>query len=574
MKPEPEHEGILDGEDRARHVRLQKGVGEVELEPRAKRRAVLAGASLLGLVLLTYVVPGAQRFAPWLPGDGYIPFWNVIGRELLGQGKEQEGEQAEVARLEQLAQQALSADQSAAEGSPPERAGDPAPAAVGALGTAAPVFPEFEVPAEDLPEVAVAIEGLNLLEHYYGQLTLTELGVRGAITRASHWGDSVLGGDGLTSAIRRKLQRRFGDAGHGFHALGRYNLSYVHQGVRFNDKGGWRSCEIIFKCEADGRYGYAGVSSRSSGGGTSRWKTAKSGFGSKVSRFEFWYAKEPQGGRFQLKVDGKVVRVVDTRAESPQDAILSVSVPDGEHEFEVRAIGGGAARGYGVVLERDQPGVTWDELSLIGSFTQRLDYQEPEHLAWQIQQRDVDLMVFIFGGNDVQRETMDLVHTMEPYEQEYARVIRKFRAGRPSASCLIMSLMDHGERVGQYGVRSRRIVPKLVASQQKVALAEGCAFFNTFEAMGGKDSIGRWYNARPQLAGADFAHPTVLGQELLATLLYRSLMKGYAEYRARQVGKPLPALSPAAPRAEQVVLSSDAPSGSAPRGAEQRDAGR
>jgi lysophospholipase L1-like esterase len=184
--------------------------------------------------------------------------------------------------------------------------------------------------------------------------------------------------------------------------------------------------------------------------------------------------------------------------------------------------------------------VVWDELSLIGAFTQRLDYQDVEHLAWQLQRRKVDLMVFMLGGNDVQRETMDLVRTMEPYEQEYTRVIRKFRQGRPEASCLIMSLQDHGERVGRYGVRSRRIVPKLVESQRKVALAEGCAFFDTFQAMGGKDSIGRWYHARPQLAGADFAHPTVLGQELLATLLYKALMRGYSDFRQSHEGKPLP----------------------------------
>ena len=262
--------------------------------------------------------------------------------------------------------------------------------------------------------------------------------------------------------MRQRIQGRFGDSGHGFHALSRYGIGYSHRGVRFQDRGGWRSCEIIFKCRPDERYGYAGVASGSSSGGASTWQTVKEGPGQSVSRFELWYAKAPDGGRFQVKIDGGVASVIETRAPLPSDAVEVFNVDDGPHTFEVRAIGGGASRGYGVVLERDVPGVVWDELSLIGSFTQRLDYQDPAHLGWQLRRRDIDLMVFTFGGNDVQREYDDLKQDMTPYEAEYSRVIQKFKAGRPEASCLIMSLIDHGTRVNDT-VRTRPIVPRLVA---------------------------------------------------------------------------------------------------------------
>ncbi|HVZ35228.1 MAG TPA: GDSL-type esterase/lipase family protein, partial [Polyangiaceae bacterium] len=364
----------------------------------------------------------------------------------------------------------------------------------------------------------------------------------GAITRAGQWGDSVLGGDGLTAALRQRLQARFGDAGHGFHDLSRYSIGYSHHGVRFEDRGGWRTCEIIFKCRPDGHYGYGGVSSVGPAGAESSWQTAKRGPGDRVSRFELWYAKAPDGARFQVRIDGGAAKIIDTRARRLEDAVAVFSVPDGPHSFEVRSTGDGLARGYGVVLERDQPGVVWDELSLIGSFTQRLDYQNRAHLAWQLRRRNLSLMVFIFGGNDVQRESEDLRTQMQPYENEYNRVIAKFRAGRPEASCLVMSLIDHGQRVDNE-VRTRPIVPRLVSSQRKVAEAQGCAFFDTFHAMGGMDSIGRWYQARPPLAAPDFSHPSAKGQAVIATLVYRALMKRYAEYRERMTGAPLPALS-------------------------------
>jgi lysophospholipase L1-like esterase len=260
-----------------------------------------------------------------------------------------------------------------------------------------------------------------------------------------------------------------------------------------------------------------------------------------VSRFELWYSKAPDGGRFQVKIDGGAPRVIDTRAQAPADAVEVFKVPDGPHSFEVRAAGNGVARGYGVVLERDVPGVVWDELSLIGSFTQRLDYQDAEHLARQLRRRNIDLMVFMFGGNDVQREYDDLKTTMRPYENEYTRVIRKFRSGRPNASCMVMSLIDHGARI-ENTVRTRPIVPRLLAAQRRVAEANGCAFFDTYRAMGGENSIARWFQARPQLAAPDFSHPTAAGQGVIATLLYRALMKRYAEYRASKTGQPLPKL--------------------------------
>jgi lysophospholipase L1-like esterase len=195
-----------------------------------------------------------------------------------------------------------------------------------------------------------------------------------------------------------------------------------------------------------------------------------------------------------------------------------------------------------VVLERDVPGVVWDSLALIGSFTQRLDYQDPEHIQNQIAHRDLDLLVFTLGGNDVQREKMDLYRTMQPYEDEYRRVIAKFRAGKPEAACLVTSVTDHGERVGAHGIRSRRIVPKLVEAQREVAKEQGCAFFDLFTAMGGEGSIERWYRSKPPLAGGDLGHPTSEGHEVLAALLYQALMHGYAEYRERMAGEPLPEL--------------------------------
>ena len=426
----------------------------------------------------------------------------------------------------------------------PARVARPAPDAGRIAEPQVPRFPAFVEQPGDLAPIPLPIENADRLGYFFAKLTRTELGLPGAITRASQWGDSVIGGDGLTEAIRRKLQERFGDAGHGFHIMGKYNRWYHHRGVRYEEKRDWDTCLIIFKCQpADMRYGYGGVVSTSRGKGLSRFQTMPKdpppGIGDKVSRFQLWYQKRPDGGRFEIRVDGQVAQVVDTRAPEVDDDIESIAVDDGEHAFEVAALGAGVARAYGVVLERDGPGVVWDELSLIGSFTQRLDYQDAEHLAGQVRRRDVDLMVFMFGGNDLSREKGDLARNTDPYEREYARVIRKFRAGKPDASCLIMSLTDHAIKTNG-AIVSRHIVARLAEAQRRVAEREGCAFYDTFAAMGGPGTIERWRKASPPLASPDLRHPTVAGQRHIAHELYRALMHAYATYRKRVEGTPLP----------------------------------
>ena len=40
--------------------------------------------------------------------------------------------------------------------------------------------------------------------------------------------------------------------------------------------------------------------------------------------------------------------------------------------------------------------------------------------------------------------------------------------------------------------------------------------------MGGEGSMAKWVDARPQLAGYDYTHPTPLGAEAIATLLFHA----------------------------------------------------
>ena len=498
---------------------------------RALQRVLGVAAGLAVAIGATYAVPALSPLRPWVRGSDYVPFWNIIGREWLGQGKALEAEARELSEL----QRQIQAPMASAVASLP-RASVPLPPE--------PVFPAY-TPEAKLSRPEYGIEPPEALDYYFRKLSLADLGVAGAIARTGHWGSSVLGMDGITSGIRDRLQTRFGDAGHGFHLMDRYNPSYQQQGIAFQPGGGWDRCLVVWNCrKKDRRYGYGGLTVDSAGGAAASWSTPKRGFGQTVSLFELWYARQERGGKFEITVDRKERISVDSQGPHLDDAWHTLRIPPGPHSFTVRAAGGGNVRAYGVVLENDGPGVVWDGMALIGGSSRGLRTQDPEHIKSQIRHRDLDLMVFMFGGNDLERNYVDLKESMQPYYDEFGDVLRHFRAGKPEAACLIMSVTDHGKFAADGSIESRKFVPVLVNAQREVARQNGCGFFNTYEAMGGHGSAARWYRARPRLISPDLGHPNGLGHEVIAGLLGNAILYGYEEYRARMQGKPLPELLP------------------------------
>ncbi len=396
--------------------------------------------------------------------------------------------------------------------SPPRVTGDPAKRIV--------------VPPSEYAGVKVTIEDpTGAMRHFYASLAKTALGRPGAVTRISHWGDSTIAADGLTSVTRQLLQRELGDAGHGYILVEPGTDWYVQKGVEYERKG-WRSWKIIDAGAKDAHYGFGGVSALGYLGAWARYATAESGpVGRAVSRFEIYYARGKRYGKLSYAVDGAEPTVLDTRADSLTDAFQIIDVPDGPHELKIRSAGDGPVRVYGVTMERAGPGVVYDCIGLVGARGSRMLNMDPAHFRRQVQHRKPDLMIIAFGGNELVDEGM----SMTWYRKRFVDVVRLYRQAAPQASCVVMSPIDHGEK-HRGRIRTKPDLLKMIPVQREVALAEGCAFFSIFDAMGGEGSMGRWYRSKPRLGWADLSHATREGARVLGSLWYKALMKGFADY--------------------------------------------
>lgn len=479
----------------------------------ALKHLIVVTVTLASMVLLAYIIPAFHRFRPWMPGD------DVPLRSLFEPATEQYTFAGTGNAEEELPNDTT------------EAVREVAPAAV--VTPREPEEPAIEIAPEAYAGLEIHIEdptGRGMAPFYEAleRTALGELGEGSAITRIAHYGDSSIATDHITYTVRRHLQQRFGDAGHGFVLIAKGYLPYRHRDVKVSASESWMLREITRNHVSNGLYGLGGIQFRGRPGAWARFSTDDEGpVGNAVSRFEILYQRYRRGGEIHYRVDGGERRVIDTRSTETEDASLEIEVPDGEHRLEVRFGGHGQPRLYGVIMEREGPGVVYDSIGLVGARAARLLYFDPEHIAAQLERRGTNLLILGFGGN----EAGDRI-VRERYEPEFREVIRRMRGEREDLGCLVFAPLDQGERDERGRVRTMSTIPTIVESQRAAAFAEGCAFFDTWNAMGGEDTLQEWLRMRPRLASGDLRHMTPAGYELVANLFYKALLEGFAAHLA------------------------------------------
>nr|MCU0672208.1 GDSL-type esterase/lipase family protein [Myxococcota bacterium] len=302
---------------------------------------------------------------------------------------------------------------------------------------------------------------------------------------------------------------------------------YRHRDVEHRASESWQLREITRNHDSTGWYGFGGIQYRGRPGATAHFATVDEGpVGREVSRFLVYYQKHERGGAFEHRVDGGAWTRVEAVADPSEDAVLELPVPTGAHALDLR-FAGGQPRLYGVALEREGPGVVYDSLGLVGARASRLLYFDAEHVARQLRLRGTHLVVLGFGGNEAEDNIR-----RDTYQTDYREVIRRMRGGREDLGCLVFAPLDQGERDARGRVVTMENLPVIVEAQRAAAAAEGCAFFDTLAAMGGRDAIGRWLRWR--LASGDLRHMTPSGYERVADAFHRALLRGFAEWLDRQ----------------------------------------
>ncbi len=385
--------------------------------------------------------------------------------------------------------------------------------------------PVQEEPQDETPEIQAhapiphLIVPKGSLDRFFHGLRNLEEGKPGTVVRVLHYGDSPTTADSITADIRKILQDRFGNGGHGFVLLAKPWAWYGHRGIGLESKG-WNIEAASMHKAPDGEHGLGGVSFKGQTGAWTRITLPDE----QHSRITVHYWAQPGGGTISLTAGETVLGNVETAAAEAKPDWAEFSLPTGTKVIRLE-VTAGPVRAFGVRLDRDGPGIQYSSLGINGAHVEML-LRSFEKKAWaaELQHENPDLLVLNYGTN----ESIYASYIAKQYPGDLRKIIDFIHQAIPNTPVLVMSPMDRGVLGPGGDVVTPDTLVELIAMQKKIADETGCAFFNTFEAMGGAGTMRRWYKeSQPRLVSADFMHPLPQGAAKVGALAADALMKEY-----------------------------------------------
>ena len=332
--------------------------------------------------------------------------------------------------------------------------------------------------------------------------------------RLSFWGASHVAGEYLTGELRRILQDRGGDAGHGFVMPAAPWKGYRGTDINLCTQGTWMSdYDRRPGGRGDGRLGIGGVSVEAATPESVGWvQTTKTNpHGRAVSRFEVLYYRQPGGGAVDLVVDDTpAVRVYTAGDTGPGVAVLHV--PDGPHRLTVSPAGDGPVRLFGVNMERDQPGVVIDAMGVSGRTASSWLRWDTELMAAFLARRTPDLAVLAYGTNEANDPRM----TEAVYRDTLRSVLGRMRGLLPGTACVLIGPSDRGKKISGTVHAIWGPTAMVARVQREVGPDYGCATWDVQAATGGPGSVFRWRLLEPTLMAGDLIHFSGEGYKELA----------------------------------------------------------
>src|SRR5208283_1476793 len=392
------------------------------------------------------------------------------------------------------------------------------------------------------PPSPVLIDDANELDPFFAALWKLEQGKANGVVTILHYGDSPTTADLITGEVRAQLQARFGDAGRGYTLIAKPWAWYGHRGVEMSGHG-WKIRTGVGLMR-QGIYGLGGAAFEGQPGAWSEFRLSES----PQSAVDVEYLAQPGGGAFEVKADGQAIAEQSTAAETQAAAFAHVELPAGIKTVAVRPTRG-AVTLFGVDFRRGTNGLLYDSLGLNGATTTVLArVLEPGLLQQELAHAAPALIIVNYGSNE--SSFGNWVHTQ--YASELRLAIQRLREAAPGVPILIMSPMDRAEREGPDDIETMSTIPEIVAIQRQAAAETHCAFFDTFDAMGGAGTMARWYAASPRLVTADFLHPTPQGATVVAGLFVRQFELRYDRWKMQHgIALPSPPATAAAKTTEK-----------------------
>jgi len=385
-------------------------------------------------------------------------------------------------------------------------------------------------PGSVLQELEYPDNNKNVLYPFFNHLK--NLNQSGELIRVLHYGDSQIEGDRISSYIRNELQKKFGGSGIGMFAPVIIKGTNISMDLSLN--GSWE--RYTMQCIKNGNIYHKRLGALMSFGRFAPINSYDNNmyFGEinlhksnitylrtrkfKQCRVFYGYNERPFIAELKYKENTLDAELIST---SKQLNTLKWDIDVTLEEITISFKGEDSPDIYAIALD-DHAGIAVDNIPLRGSSGTDFTKTDLAFLRSMYQKINAKLIIMQFGVNLVPYAVDDYSY----YEKQFYKQLKTLKGLRPDICIIVIGVSDMSQN--KYGrfVSYSNIV-KIREAQKNAAFKAGCAFWDMYEAMGGKNSMPAWVNNNPPLARTDYTHFTWKGSVVISKMFYEALMQDY-----------------------------------------------
>jgi hypothetical protein len=349
----------------------------------------------------------------------------------------------------------------------------------------------------------------------------------GGTVHVAYFGDSLIEGDIITRDLRELLQARYGGRGLGF-VPARSVVPGFRQTVSDETSPGWRRVTLLDQEAALVTPGVSGEVFLPPDHGPSWLRYTVPGREPGFTSARILHSHAAPGVTVTVSVPGRGPSR-HTLGSGPGLRELSLAWDTPQRDLRLDFPAGARLRLYGLSLE-DGGGIYLDNLALRGASGTHLSRLGRETAADFDRLLDYRLVVLHFGVNALVGDSEDFSW----YERGFTATIRHLKECFPNADLVLAGIIDRAvRREGRYVTNP--VVFDFLEMQRRIARREGLLFLDSFQGMGGINSMVSLVEAAPPLAARDYTHLTPGGGRLLARYFMERLGDHYADLERRRL---------------------------------------
>ncbi|MDR1225831.1 MAG: hypothetical protein LBK47_02905 [Prevotellaceae bacterium] len=349
--------------------------------------------------------------------------------------------------------------------------------------------------------------------------------------RVLHYGDSQLEADRMTLYLRNQLQSQFGGGGVGFVALD--PQIPINPTVKISMSENWQHSTPAVKSKAQEgmRIGHllSNVKLPSNSQPKSAWiridrRPLRTYPTLRYSRIRLFLGNS----RAPVTIEAKTpTKRLYSRSINPSEDVQQIEliIPNNRENVTLTFSGRGCPEIYGLALDY-RSGLAVDNIPLRSSNGVDFTKADINLLKRSYDKLNAKFIILQFGANVVPK----MMSSYSYYEQQMYEQLQLLKQVCPQSGIVVVGVSDMAKRGANGNMISYPNIEKVRNAQKQAAFRAGCAFWDTYEAMGGRNSIVSWAYATPVLASKDFCHFSADGAALIAELFCRALAQEYGPY--------------------------------------------